>query len=104
MDTRTLYAATLALAASAGFSAGWALRPPVKVALSEEERMVAPYEEAYRLDEAERGEVRAIVRRALADLDALRRDFDSKYGAQVQALTDRYDAELRALLPASKKR
>jgi hypothetical protein len=99
-----LYAVTLALAGTAGFSSGWALRPADKVALSPAEAMLARWEASYRVTAEDRTRLLDLLRRYEADLDGLRSEFDRKFGDQVDAVQDRYDAEIRAVLTPEKRK
>jgi hypothetical protein len=102
--TRTLYAATLVLAGMAGFSSGWAVRPPERILLSREEAKMLSYEENYRLTEADRAALREVVRDFFERIDALAREFDRKFDAQIGAVEDEMDARVAAILTADKRR
>jgi hypothetical protein len=103
-SVKGLYALTLALAGTAGFSSGWALRPPETVVVGEREAMLASWESAYRVTPEDREALRALLGRYEADLDGLRGEFDRTFRDQVDALKDRYDAEIRAILVPAKRR
>ena len=103
-STKTLYATTLLLAGLAGFSGGWAARPPEKVFVDARERRVLEYERAYRLSAEDREELRAVLGRYFDAIDELRREFDRRYEDQLQALADEYDAEIASILTPDKRR
>jgi hypothetical protein len=102
--TKTLYATTLVLAGMAGFSSGWAVRPPERVLLSREDAMMLSYESAFRMADADREALRAVVRDYFARLDALSRDFDRKFESQVGAVEDEMDARVARILTPDKRR
>lgn len=103
--TKTLYAATLGLAGLAGFSTGWSVRPvEVRPVVSFEERLLVEYEGAYRVTAEERERLRGILRDLGVELDSIRNEFDRKYGDQVDAVKDRYDARIREILTPDRRR
>jgi len=104
LNTKSLYASTLVLASLAGFSSGWASRPPEKVVLTDEDGYLYTYEQAYEMTDADRAEARRIIRDFLAETSQLRKDFDHRFGDQVDALADKYDERIKALLPREKMR
>ena len=104
-STKTLYSMTLVLAGLAGFSTGWTVRPAeVRVVVSFEERLLMDYEAAYRIPAAERERLRGILQEFSADMETLRTEFDRDYGAQVDALKDRYDARIREICTPDRRR
>ena len=105
MNTRALYGVTLALAGAAGFSTGWSVKPVVeRPVVSFVDRNLMEFEQGWRMTPEERESLRAILRDFDGELDSLRREFDGKYKDQVDAVKDRYDARIRAILTADKRR
>ena len=102
--TKSLYAATLVLAGMAGFSSGWAVRPPERVLLSREEAKMLEYEQAYRLSDTDRAALRGVVRDFFERIDGLAREFDRKFDDQIKAVEDEMDARVTAILTADKRR
>lgn len=103
--TKTLYASTLALAGLAGFSTGWTVRPAeVRAVVSFEERLMMDYEATFRMAPAERDSLRALLHDFSVELDSLRTEFDKKFGDQVDAVKDKYDARIRAILTEDKRK
>ena len=103
--TKTLYASTLALAGLAGFSSGWALRPvEVRPVVSFVERNLWEYEEGWKITPGERESLRAILRDYETELKGLGAEFDRKYGDQVNAAKDKYDARIQAILTPARRR
>jgi hypothetical protein len=104
-STKTLYASTLALAGLAGGATGWSARPvEVRQVVSWKEQKLADYESAFRVTPEERERLRAILEEVEAEIDALRKEFDRKFGPQVDAVRDRYDARIGAILTPDKRR
>jgi hypothetical protein len=103
--TKGLYASTLLLASLAGFSTGWSVRPAeVRVVVSFAEKKMMEYEQSYRLSPQDRAALLALLQDYEREMGSLSREFDRKYGDQVDALKDRYDARLGTLLTADKRR
>jgi hypothetical protein len=102
--TKTLYAWTLVLASGAGFSSGWALRPPERVLLSDVDGKMLSYEAAYRMTDADREALREVVRDFYSRMDGLVREFNRQYDAQVRSVEDEMDARVAAILTPDKKR
>lgn len=102
--TRALYSTTLLLAGMAGFSTGWAVRPPERAFVTPEEQKMLSYEVAFRLSDTDREALRGVVRDYFARLDALSREFDRKFESQVDAVEDEMDARVAAILTPDKRR
>ncbi len=105
IGTKSLYASTLALAGLAGFSTGWSARPvEVRPVVSFEERALLEYAQAYRITPEERERLRAILHDVVVEIESLRGEFDRKFGPQVDAVKDRGDARIRAILTPDRRR
>ena len=104
LSTKTLYATTLVLASVAGFSAGWTVRPGEVRVLTEEESLMRPYEECYRLSPEDRDALRAVVRDYRAAVQRLVAEFDRRYEEQMKAVTDQFDLKIGAIATPAKKR
>ena len=104
VNTKTLYATTLVMASVAGFSAGWTVRPDEVRALSEEERLMLPYEKGYRLSPEDRDALLAVVRDYRAAVQKLVAEFDRRYEEQMKAVTDQFDRKIEAIATPAKKR
>lgn len=103
--TKALYASTLALAGLAGFSTGWTARPvEEKVVTSFEERQLLDYERTFRITPEERERLRAILREVSVEIQALTAEFDRKFGPQLDAVKDRHDPAIRAILTEDRRR
>ena len=102
--TRMLYSTTLLLAGTAGIATGWAVRPPERAFVTPEEQKMLSFEAAYRLSDADREELRRVVRDYFTRLDALSREFDRKFESQVDAVEDEMDARAAAILTPDKRR
>src|SRR5690349_16542152 len=103
-STKALYASTLVLAGLAGFSTGWTVRPGEVRYGTLEEKMLVDYERNWRLTPAEVEKLRAILGELSREMDALRKEFDSKFGDQVTLVKDKYDAKILAILTPDKRR
>ena len=64
MNMKMLTSTTVVIAGLAGFSTGWAVRPPEKLVLNEKERLLYDYETHWNMSEAERTEVKEILHQA----------------------------------------
>jgi hypothetical protein len=103
--TKSLYAATLVLAGAAGFSSGWTVKPQeVRVVLSPVEQHMLQYERSYRLTPGEREKLQVLVQGYVDETGSLAHEFDRKYHDQVQAVLDKWDAKIKALLTPDKRR
>ncbi len=102
--TKGLYTITLVLAGAAGFSTGWAARPAQVEYLSFEERYLVELEKNYRLTPAEVASLRTILDSLAKEREGLAREFDRKYGDQVDALKAKYDARIQAIVTPEKRR
>lgn len=102
--TKALYGASLVLAGLAGFSTGWTTRPPEVRYLTFEGRLLADYEENWRLAPAETERLQAILADFSREMDALRKEFDSRFGDQVTLVKEKYDAKIAAILTPEKRR
>ena len=102
--TKGLYALTLALAGAAGFSSGWAAKPPEARYLTFEEMKLAEYEKHYRLTPGDRAALAAVLGDYAREIDGLAKEFDRKYEAQVGAVKDKYDARILAVCTPEKQR
>jgi hypothetical protein len=96
---------TLGLAGLAGFSTGWSVRPvEVHAVFSFKEKYLLDAGRAFRITPEERAEIEAILDGYERALQALRDEFDSKYGEQVTALETEYNARLGRILTPAKRR
>ena len=103
-STKTLYGLTLALAGLAGFSTGWTTRTPEVRYETMSEKMLREYEANWRLGPAETERLRAVLDEFTREMDALTREFDSKFGDQVTLVKNKYDAKIFAILTPEKRR
>lgn len=103
-STKALYGATLLLAGVAGYSTGWSTRPPVVKTVTFEEQMLLEYEQNWRLGAADVEKLRAVLGDFSREMDALRKEFDSRFGDQVTLVKDKYDARIAAILVPEKRR
>jgi hypothetical protein len=105
IGTKSLYTATLVLAGAAGFSSGWTAKPREEVVISDPvEIRMRGYERSYRLTDADREALRGFVRDYVKETETLALEFDRKYESQVNAVLDKWDAKIKALLTADKRR
>ncbi len=103
-STKGLYALTMVLASAAGFSTGWITRPPEVKYLPFEERYLVELEKNYRLTPDEVASLRAVLGSLAKEREGLAREFDRKFGDQVDALKARYDAKIQVIVTPEKRR
>jgi len=103
-STKALYGATLVLAGLAGFSTGWTTRVPEVKYLSFEEKLLADYEQNWKLTDAETEKLRGILGEFTREMDTLRKEFDTRFGDQVDLVKSKYDSRIFAILTPEKRR
>ncbi len=103
--TKSLYAMTLGLAGLAGFSTGWSVRPvEVRPVVSFREKYLIEVEQSFRITPEERALLEAILADYERELQALRLEFDARFGPQVTDLQERCNGKLGAILTPEKRR
>ncbi len=104
ISTKALYAGTLAAASLAGFSAGWAARPAEIVVVSERDRLLAEFQRDYSLSPSDREALVIVLDEHFSEVDALRAEYEARYGDRVGNLQDRTDRRLKVILTPEKKK